>query len=152
VRVVGAASLLALTVLAGCSNEVREIGPSLPQTSPAGNGDPRISAYQANLYQVSQGGRYFAWYGCSACHSDGAPGAANLADNHWRGGGGFADVYRAIAEHRPAPAYGDIIPPEQIWQITAHVRDLSRHYPEKRRRLSLDQKSEPHGSQWSGPQ
>jgi hypothetical protein len=38
------------------------------------------------------------------------------------------------------------VPVEQLWQITAYVRDLSSHYPEKRRRLSLDQKAEPQGS------
>jgi mono/diheme cytochrome c family protein len=141
-----------LAVLGACSNEVRDLGPNLPQTAPAGNADPRISAYQANRYQVSQGGRYFAWYGCSTCHEESAPGAANLANGHWRRGGGFADVYQAIAAHRPEPAYEDVIPVEQLWQVTAYVRDLPNYYPEKRRRVSLDQKGELQGSQWSGPQ
>jgi mono/diheme cytochrome c family protein len=148
----GAASLLILTALAACSNEAREVGPSLPQTPPVGNADPRIAIYQANFYQVAQGGRYFNWYGCSSCHGDSAPGTANLSDGRWRRGDGFADVYRAIAEHRPQPGYADTIPVEQTWQITAYVRDLPKHYPEKRRRVSLDQKGEPQGSQWSGPQ
>lgn len=151
-RIIGVASLLTLAALAGCNNEARELGPSLPQTAPAENTDPRISAYQSNLYQVSQGGRYFSWYGCSACHSDSAPGAANLADGRWQRGHGFADVYRAIAAHQPEPAYGDVIPVEQLWQVTAYVRDLPKHYPEKRRRVSLDKKGEPQGSHWSGPQ
>jgi len=146
------APLLILTALAACSNEAREVGPSLPQTPPVGNMDPRIAAYRANLYQVSQGGRYFTWYGCSSCHGDGAPGAANLADGRWQHGGGFADVYRAIAAHRPEPSYAGTIPVEQLWQVTAYVRDLPTHYPEKRRRVSLDQKGEPQGSRWSGPQ
>jgi mono/diheme cytochrome c family protein len=148
----GQASLLAFMALAGCSNEARDVGPSLPQTAPAGNSDPRIRAYQANHYQISQGGRYFTWYGCSTCHSDNASGAANLIDGRWRHGGGFADVYRAIAVHRPEPGYRDTLPIEQIWQVTAYIRDLPKHYPEKRQRVSLDQKGEPQGSRWSGPQ
>ncbi len=74
-------ALASLPALAACSREARNLGPSLPQTAPTGNADPRIAAYQANLYQVAQGGRYFSWYGCSGCHDDGAPGAANLPEN-----------------------------------------------------------------------
>lgn len=144
-------ALASLPALAACSREARNLGPSLPQTAPTGNADPRIAAYQSNLYQVAQGGRYFSWYGCSGCHDDGAPGAANLPDGQWRHGGGFAEVYQAIARHRPGHDYERTIPIEQLWQLTAYVRDLPRHFPEKRRRTSLDQKGEPQGSRWSGP-
>lgn len=153
-RVRGATILapVALLAVAACRDEARNLGPRPPQTIPVGNVDPRIPAYQANLYQVAQGGRYFAWYGCSGCHDDSARGAANLSDGRWHRGGGFADVYRAIARHRPAPAYEETVPVEQLWQLTAYVRDLPAHHPEKRRRVSLDQRGEPQGSQWSGPQ
>jgi cytochrome c oxidase cbb3-type subunit 3 len=148
----GVAPLLILGALASCSNEAREVAPGIPQTAPTGNTDPRISAYQANLYQISQGSRYFYWYGCVACHSGTAPSATSFTGERWQRGGGFADVYQSIAAHRPKPAYGDVIPLEQLWQVTAYVRDLAKHYPQKRRRVSLDQKGEAQGPRWPGPQ
>ena len=135
-----------------CSREARQIGPTPPQTRPVGNNDPRIPAYQDNVYQVSQGGRYFAWYGCSGCHTENAKGVLNLADSDWRHGFGFVNVYDAIASRHGRLAYDRRVPVEQLWQITAYVRDLSSHYPEKRRRLSLDQQAEPVGNSWQGPQ
>lgn len=144
--------LLLAGCLGACSNEARIVGPSPPQTPPAGNGDTRVAAYQDNLNQVSQGGRYFAWYGCSGCHAEGAPGALNLPDGAWRHGGGFADVYGAIAARHGALRFGERVPVEQLWQITAYVRDLPAHTPEKRRRVAVDQQAEPVGPAWTGPQ
>jgi mono/diheme cytochrome c family protein len=138
--------------LCSCSKEARELGPTLPQTRPMGDDDARVSAYQDNLYQVSQGGRYFSWYGCSGCHTDDARDELNLADGRWYRGSGFAHVYGAIADLHGRPGYGARIPVEQLWQLTAYVRDLPKHFPEKRRRLELDQRSEPQGSTWPGPQ
>lgn len=139
-------------MICACSREARQVGPTPPQTRPTGDNDPRIPAYQANLGQVSQGGRYFAWYGCSGCHDDGKQGVLNLSDSAWRYGFGFVHVYDAIADRHGRLAYGKRVPVEQLWQLTAYVRDLSSHYPEKRRRVDLDQKAEPVGNTWQGPQ
>jgi cytochrome c oxidase cbb3-type subunit III len=144
--------MLIVLALAGCSQEARRLVPGPPQTAPNGNADPRIPAYQENLYQISQGGRYFAWYGCSACHGEDAAGPANLADGDWRHGGGFANVFAVIGERHAGQDYAARTPVEQRWQLTAYVRDLSRHHAEKRRRIMLDQKAEPQGSAWLGPQ
>lgn len=146
-----AAGAAAALCLAGCQREAREIGPSLPQTAPRGSADPRIGYYQDNVYQVSQGGRYFAWYGCAACHRDGAPGVRDLADGRWRYGGGFDQVYASVAHRHGALRYAARVPVEPLWQLTAYTRDLSRHTPEKRRRLSVEQVGEPQGRSWSGP-
>jgi len=147
-----AVPLYAVAILCGCTKEARELGPATPQTPPIGNEDPRIPTYQDNFYQVSQGGRYFAWYGCSGCHAEGKDAVLNLADSEWRHGFGFANVYGAIAARHGRLAYGKRIPVEQMWQITAYARDLSSHYPEKRRRVALDQQAEPVGGTWHGPQ
>lgn len=145
-------ALISAACLCGCSKEARTLGPTLPQTRPAANDDPRITAYQDNFYQVAQGGRYFSWYGCSGCHAEGAAGELNLADKNWYRGGGFADVFRSIADRHGHLAFGTRVPVEQLWQLTAYTLDLSQHYPEKRRRVAIDQKAEPQGSSWSGPQ
>ena len=144
-------AVLAALLLAACSREARDIGPSLSQTPPHGADDPRVAYYQDNVYQVAQGGRYFGWYGCVACHGEGAPGARDLGDGRWRHGGGFDQVYVAIARGHGALDYAARIPAEPLWQLTAYVRDLPQHMPEKRRRLALDQVGEPQGRTWSGP-
>lgn len=145
------AAVLAM-LLCGCSNEAREIGPTVPQTAPIGEQDPRIAYYQDNFGQVAQGGRYFLYYGCAGCHGDGAPGARALTDGRWKRGGGFAAVFTSIAHGHGDRAYATRIPVEPLWQLTAYVRDLQRHTPEKRRRQALDQQAEPQEATWSGPQ
>ncbi|HET8613159.1 MAG TPA: hypothetical protein VFL92_10375 [Sphingomonas sp.] len=141
------ASLLLLAALAACSREERSFRTTAAQTAPEGPDDPRIPFYQGNLYQVSQGGRYFSWYGCGGCHGEKAQGVLKLSDNAWKHGGNFDQVYRSIAGHAEGPR----IPPEQLWQITAYVRDIHGHTAAKLRRQDLDQKGEPTGDSWSGP-
>lgn len=146
------ASMIALPA-AGCSTESRSAGPDLPQTAPTGAQDPRAAAYERNLYQVAQGGRYFTWYGCGGCHGVGTPGARNLGDHSWVHGSHLDQVYGFIANRHPGtPAgYAARIPAEQLWQITAYVRNMPQWTPEKRRRQDLDQVGEPQGSNWTGP-
>ena len=147
----GVVAVLMAAVVSGCSGEARTVTPGVPQTRPRSNDDPRIPAYQANAYQISQGGRYFGWYGCAGCHDERSDAARNLADGRWRHGSGFAAVYAAIADGHGAADYGRRIPVEPLWQITAYVRDLPRHKPEKRRRATVDQAAEPQGASWRGP-
>jgi len=146
------AACLLLLACASCSQEARNVGPTVPQTRPRNGADPRIALYQANVDQVSQGGRYFAWYGCQACHGEGATGVRNLADGHWRHGGGFVQVFTSIADRHGTLRYAVRVPPEQLWQLTAYARDLPLHTPEKLHRQAVDQQAEPVGNGWSGPQ
>jgi len=139
------AVLTASIGLCGCQREKRDLGPSPPVTPPISAQDPRSDQYQKNLWQISQGGRLFAWYGCQSCHSAEAQGALDLKDGSWRNGGDLAQVWASIAEGRPdgMPAYRDRIPVEQIWQIAAYVRDLHNHAPPMLRRQDADQGGEP---------
>ncbi len=146
-----AAGLVAALILGGCQREARDIGPSVPQTVPTGPADPRIRYFQDNVYQIAQGGRYFGWYGCGACHGEGATGVRDLGDDRWRHGGAFDQVYASIARRHGALDDAARVPIEPLWQITAYVRDLSQHTPAKRRRLAVDQVGEPQGGAWSGP-
>ena len=146
---VGAAAVCALVA---CSAEQRPLVTEQPVTPPvAETEDPRVPLYQDNRYQVSQGGRYFVWYGCDRCHGDGVPGAVDLADRLRRNGDRFADVYRYIGHGHAARAYDDAIPVEQLWQITAYVRALPELRAEMRRREAVDLTGEPSGNTWSGP-
>ena len=139
--------------LIACSNEKRTLGADLPQTAPTGPNDPRVPAYEQNAFQVSQGGRYFTWYGCSGCHGDDAKGSLDLASVEREHSGSFDRTYAAIAQHRQTgnAIYGSRIPVEQLWQITAYVRNLPDTPPEKRRRQDIDQQGEPQGDAWTGP-
>ena len=144
---------LAIAILAGllisCSSEERALGPDLPQTAPNGRTDPRISIAENNFYQISQGGRYFSWYGCNGCHHAGAPISLDAPTPEKRRS--FTFIYSAIASGHPGLGFGVSIPSEQIWQLTAYVRDLPRHHEEKIDRLNDDQSSEPSGRIWKGP-
>jgi cytochrome c oxidase cbb3-type subunit 3 len=145
-------ALVALS-LSACSGEKRTLGSDLPQSAPTGPDDPRVAAYEQNAFQVSQGGRYFTWYGCSSCHGDSAKGMLDLSRAERRRSASFDQVYAMIAQHRRAgrDSYGSRIPVEQLWQITAYVRELPDTPPEKRRRQDIDQQGEPQGDNWAGP-
>ena len=140
-------------LLPGCSEESRTAAADLPQTAPTGAQEPRAARYERNVYQVAQGGRYFTWYGCGACHGGDARGALNLGDTVWRHGGDLTQVYGFIAHGHPGALehYGERIPVEQLWQITAYVRTLPQLKPEKRFRQDVDQLAEPQGAKWTGP-
>jgi hypothetical protein len=144
--------ILSLCLLAaGCTKESRTVGPEQPQTPPHGQDDPRTSYFQDNLYQVSQGGRYFSWYGCAACHGDEASGTRNLVADLESRPRSFTRLYGQIAGHpNLAVDYGKRIPVEQLWQITAYVRQLPQLKPEMRRRQDLDQAGETQGASWNG--
>lgn len=146
------AALCAL-FLASCSAESRSVGADQPQTAPRGARDPRAAKYERNRYQVAQGGRYFTWYGCGACHGSGATGARDLNDKIWVHGGDLDQVYAFIARGHPGALaqYGDRVPVEQLWQITAYVRTLPQLKPEQRRRQDIDQVGEPQVATWAGP-
>jgi cytochrome c oxidase cbb3-type subunit 3 len=139
--------LAVLAFLSGCSQESHALGPDQPQTVPRGSDDPRATRYDDNAYQISQGGRYFTWYGCGACHGADATGALDLHAHS----GGFEQVYRAIVRGHRGADYGARVPVEQLWQMTAYVREVGRIDPTKRRRQDIDQSGEPQGDSWSGP-
>ncbi|CAM3148812.1 MULTISPECIES: c-type cytochrome [Sphingomonas] len=138
-------------LISACGKEARDIGPTVAQTAPVGKKDPRIALFQGNVWQIAQGGRYFQYYGCAGCHHDGAPGTRDLADG-LRRGADFPAVFASIAHGHGDRSYATRIPDEQLWQLTAYVRDLERHTPQKRRRQMLDQRSEPQAATWRGPQ
>jgi len=135
-------------VLSACSREKRVIDPNQPISAPVGNNDPRSSQYSGNHFQISTGGRYFAWYGCNVCHSAGAPAAENLAARLARKPVDIASVYRAIQAHGEL---GSRIPSEQLWQLSAYVEQLASLDPAKRRRQDLDQSGEAQAGNWQGP-
>ena len=139
--------------LGACQPEKRELALGQPITPPAGPGDPRAETFEANGYQLSQGGRLFTWYGCGKCHAQGAKGTLALDDLTWRYGGSIDQVFASIADGRPdgMPAYSARIPTLQLWEIAAYVRQLPKVKPGQRLRQDSDQKGEPQGDSFTGP-
>ncbi len=145
--------ILAAAALAGCQREARDLGADPPLTAPIGAGDPRAARFVVNAYQIAAGGRLFGWLGCQACHGESVRGAADLADNRRAFGGSVASVYASIAKGRPGgmPSYDGKASPQEIWQLTAYVRDLRKNPSVQRRRQDLDQAGEAQGASWKGP-
>ncbi|MGJ8569931.1 MAG: cytochrome-c oxidase, cbb3-type subunit III [Hoeflea sp.] len=76
---------------------------------------------------------------CAQCHGSGASGSAgypNLNDDDWLWGGTIDQIYLTIAHgvryegdddtrYSEMPAFGDILEPAQINEVTAYVKSLS---------------------------
>lgn len=142
-RFLRAASLAALAaaLLAGCQRESRklkaepETGPNqvalselVPGAAPKPVRDPHAAEYEGNAYHIANGQRYFRWYNCNGCHSNGGGGIGPaLMDDQWRYGGQIEQIYSTIHQGRPngMPSFKDKIPETQIWEIAAFVRSLS---------------------------
>jgi cytochrome c oxidase cbb3-type subunit 3 len=132
--------LLPLALLAGaCSAEQRSLVAQQPFSAPLGPKDPRIPAIMSNHYQISQGGRYFTWFGCSGCH-DGA-------GRDWPRSKRFDQIYAAMGHNQ----FDRLIAPEQRWQLAAYAATLPKLDPARQRRQAVDQRGEPSAAAWRGP-
>jgi cytochrome c oxidase cbb3-type subunit 3 len=145
----GAASacvvLLSLAFLAGCEREQRLFnappapisgtqnttsftpGPTASTQPQPGSGiEPTYTEH--NAWVVTQGKRWFRWYNCNGCHSNGGGGMGPaLMDTSWLYGNDPAEITRTILLGRPngMPAFAGRIPPDQVAQIVAYVRSMS---------------------------
>lgn len=136
-----------LLALSACSNEQRILDADQPVTDLVGPGDARMGQFFGNAWQVAQGGRYFAWYGCTGCHGGATRGRLDLGDPR-RQGIPADRLYAAIAGHGPL---GARIQPEQRWQLTAYVAQLPALDPALRRRQDKDETGEGEAGTWAGP-
>lgn len=112
-----AAVIVMLAVVWGAATASPAIA-ALAQTGPPAPADPA----------VSEGARLFVAYNCGDCHGAGGSGAMgpSLQDNRWRFGGSAEAITRSIAEGRPEgmPAWGRLIPPEQMRKLVAYTLTL----------------------------
>lgn len=74
------------------------------------------------------GGQFFTSMNCDGCHGGGATGwvGPSLSARRWRYGGADGAVYQSIYYGRPRgmPAFGGILPPDDIWRIVTYLRSL----------------------------
>jgi len=89
--------------------------------------------YGANVSALADGQRLYVRMNCVYCHGwDGGGGMGpNLRDSVWRFGGTDADIFNSIYEGRPKgmPAWGAMLPADEIWKLSAYVRTLSSGAP-----------------------
>ncbi len=79
-----------------------------------------------NALQV--GRQLFLAYNCYGCHGGYGGGgmAPSLRDESWIYGNSAADIFDSIHEGRPhsMPAWGEMLPPDLIWQLTAYIQSM----------------------------
>lgn len=103
---------------------VTELDPGPP--SP----DVRVpNPYEGDGRALAEGERLYTWFNCAGCH--GANGGGGMgppfADEEWIYGGDPENLFASIAQGRPSgmPAFGQLIPDDQIWQLALYVRSLA---------------------------
>lgn len=74
------------------------------------------------------GRQLFVRFNCSGCHGGHAGGGMgpSLRDTTWIYGNSPANVFSSIAQGRAhgMPAWGSLLPEEQIWKLVSYVRTL----------------------------
>lgn len=77
---------------------------------------------------AAAGSQFFTAMNCDGCHGGGATGwvGPSLSARRWRYGGADGSVYQSIYYGRPRgmPAFGGILPPDDIWRIVTYLRTL----------------------------
>ncbi len=144
-------ALVLLATLTGCQREAREFAKPAETTSPpsqtamnglvAGATDHEFRAQQTreygeNAWQLSQGQTLYSAFNCVGCHAHGGGDVGPpLMDDKWVYGGEIDQIYLSIAQGRPngMPAFAGLIPPEQMWQLSAYVRSMSGQGPKAAR-------------------
>jgi cytochrome c oxidase cbb3-type subunit III len=138
--------LVIVMLLAGCKREERSLRLPPPlaaafnqvalMPNKIGGAPPYAIAaldhpYDKNAYQLAQGKRLWAWFGCPACHGDGSgKWGPSLVDGWWRYGPDEASIFVTIRDGRPGgmPSFADKMTTEQIWQLTGYVRAMGADY------------------------
>jgi cytochrome c oxidase cbb3-type subunit 3 len=89
--------------------------------------------YEGNAQAAQEGKTLFSKMNCAGCHGyDGKGGMGpSLVDHYWRYGGVPVKVFKSIYEGRPQgmPAWGQALPPQEIWKIVAYIETLGGTFP-----------------------
>jgi cytochrome c oxidase cbb3-type subunit III len=92
-----------------------------------------VNPLRDNPQAQQEGHELYIKMNCAGCHGYTAEGAMgpDLTDKYWRYGGTPAEIYKSIYEGRPQgmPAWGDALPPQEIWKLVAYIQTLGGSYP-----------------------
>lgn len=92
-------------------------------------GTEKAKKYENDPAAIEQGKALYAAFNCNGCHAGGGGGfGPALSDDKWIYGGSLPNIVDTLYEGRPKgmPAWRGKIPDEQMWQIAAYVKSLSK--------------------------
>jgi cytochrome c oxidase cbb3-type subunit 3 len=139
------AAVLGALALAACQREQRELRADPPATAalasirlmPNGisGAPPQLyyvlgQPYESNAYNLSEGKRLYAWFGCRDCHADGQGGTGpGFLDGWWYYGPEMVSIFASIRDGRPhgMPAFRDKMTTEQVWQLAGYVQTIGAY-------------------------
>jgi cytochrome c oxidase cbb3-type subunit 3 len=85
--------------------------------------------YLQDRFALQEGRYLFGWYNCAGCHGDHGGGGMgpSLRDATWIYGSRSDQIFNTLVYGRSKgmPAWGDKIPADQMWKITAYVKSLN---------------------------
>ena len=119
----GVLSRVALGDIAGAGNNTAETTVKSP--------------YWGDMAAIKQGHDMFISMNCAACHGYDLKGGMgpDLTDQRWRYGASDVDIFNSIFRGRAQgmPAWGEVLPQNQIWELVAYVRSLGGAGPARYR-------------------
>jgi cytochrome c oxidase cbb3-type subunit 3 len=130
---------LVLVAIAAACERTGDAGQPASEGAPAtpsavgpvpGVGDASVvpNPVAGNPQARMNGRRLFAAYNCAGCHGEHGGGGMgpSLRDDSWIYGGTDADIFDSIAQGRAngMPAWGTLLPAQQIWPIAAYIRSM----------------------------
>lgn len=84
--------------------------------------------YEGNAQAIQEGKQLYIRMNCAGCHAYSGKGnmGPDLTDGEWRYGGLPVEIYKTIRDGRPQgmPAWGNTLPPDDIWKVVAYVQSL----------------------------
>lgn len=99
-------------------------GAAVPTT-----GWDKAKKYENDPDAIAAGKGLYAAFNCNGCHAGGGGGfGPALSDDKWIYGGSLPNIVDTLYEGRPRgmPAWRGKIPDEQMWQLAAYVKSLSK--------------------------
>lgn len=88
--------------------------------------------YESTAYNLSQGKRLYAWFGCPQCHGDGqGKNGPSFLDGWWLYGPSMISIVASIRDGRPhgMPAFKGKMTSVQIWQLAGYVKSIGAYSP-----------------------
>jgi cytochrome c oxidase cbb3-type subunit 3 len=88
--------------------------------------------YETSGFDLSQGKRLYAWFGCASCHGDGRGGAGpSFIDGWWLYGPSMVSIVASIRDGRPhgMPAFQDKMTIDEIWQLAGYIKAMGAYSP-----------------------
>ncbi len=86
--------------------------------------------YEKTAFDLSQGKRLYAWFGCPTCHGDGRGSTGpSLLDGFWIYGPGMVSLVGSIKDGRPngMPSFKDRMTIDEIWQLAGYVKSMGAY-------------------------